>query len=137
MRKEGSELSLIGLTPLNTVLFVAEVRGTRVRFENRTGKDLPFDGSHILRDVQRAFFPWLKKPFSEGTRAGDIHGTRIWEREERGRLLERVFTPTEGGIVRVAYSWSGLGSGTGVVPRVVLEDEGRDYRLVIETVPEG
>lgn len=103
LEKTGNELRLVGITPLGTVTFLAEARDTTVRFENRTGRALPFDGSHILLDVQRVFFPWLDGPFVNGHREGIRDALAIRERAVDGQLVERSFSDAEGPVATVRY----------------------------------
>lgn len=129
--KRGDTLRLVGLTPLGTVMFVAEAEGTAVRFENRTGEPLPFDGSHILLDVQRVFFPWLEGDIEDGVREGRRGEEQIRERWEGGRLLERVFERGSEEAVRVRYLEPGPRGQP--APRIELENPRYHYRLSIET----
>ena len=137
LQKKGDRLSLVGLTPLNTVTFLVEQRGQDVRFDNRTGQALPFDGRHILQDVQRVFFPWLTGPVADGHRAGAVLDEQVSERWERGRLVERTFAQTGRPSVRVTFSGAVSGPSEHAPPaRAVLENQRYGYRLVIETAPQ-
>ena len=128
LENTGDALRLVGLTPLNTVLFVVELAGGEVTFENRTGEALPFDPSYILRDVQRAFFPWLEGgEGQDGARRGRVAGVKVLERYEGGRLIERVFFRPGAPPVRARY-----GRDTSS-PVVRLVDPELDYRLEIRT----
>ena len=131
LHKQGDRLSLVGLTPLNTVTFVVQQVGLEVSFDNRTGEPLPFDGRHILQDVQRVYFPWLEGPATAGIREGEAHGERVTERLEGVQVVERTFQRVDRPPVRVVYE--GL-RGPGQPPaRVILKNERYDYRLIIET----
>lgn len=127
LEKSGAELRLVGVTPIGTVTFVAEAIGTEVRFENRTGEALPFDGSHILRDVQRVFFPWLHGPFVEGHRAGAHGGLTVKERREEGVLVERTFHDAEGLVATVRFQ------SPGEPPAKAQLESRLGYRLTLET----
>lgn len=133
LEKRGNLLRLVGLTPMKTVLFVVEARGAEVRFENRTGEPLPFGGSHILRDVQRAFFPWIHTPYEQGRRTRALGRTRVTERARNGRLVERTFETAGEGVVQVLYEGTPDPPG-GPPPRVTLFDLERGYRLEIATL---
>lgn len=130
LAKEGEVLKLLGITPLGTVLFQAEAVGTEVSFDNHTGQSLPFDGTHILRDVQRAFFPWVEGPFDEaGVRSARWGDTLVTERQGDGFVAERVFeSPDERMVVRFDAP-----VGEGPSPRVVLDNVRTGYRLEVET----
>lgn len=130
LEKGPDRLVLVGLTPLQTVLFVAEQRSDgSVRFENRTGRDIPFDPGYILRDIQRAYYPWIEGPHRDGRRVGEVGGVRVEERYEGERLRERRFGPVENPVV-VEYE------GADFPPRRVrIVDPNRGYVLTIRTEP--
>ncbi len=122
LEKRGDALRLVGLSPLGTVLFVAEAVGREVRFDNRTGEPLPFDGGPILRDVTRAHFDWLDGPVEGGARAGEGFGELVEERFQGGALVERRFLRSG---VTVAYR-------PGVA---LLSDPALGYELEIRRLP--
>lgn len=133
LEKQGNVLSLVGLTPVQTILFVARAVGTSVEFENRTGQWLPFGGSHILRDVQRAYYPWLSGSCDEGRRSRSFGEGSVEELCRSGRVVERVFEQAGKPAVRVAYR--DRARFTDGPPGVVtLVDEQNEYRLEIETL---
>lgn len=133
LEKKGDRLALLGLTPINTVTFLAELVGDKVRFDNRTGRELPFDARPILLDVQRVYFPWLDGPAAEGAREGQVGAERVTERLEDGRIAKRTFALADGPSVQVdfeppaAVARPSKGTVTLVNPRY-------GYRLVIETM---
>ncbi|MEO1230879.1 MAG: DUF3261 domain-containing protein [Myxococcota bacterium] len=129
LEKVGDRLRLVGLTPVGTVIFVAEAEGSEVRFENRTGEALPFDGEHILLDVQRVFFPWLEGPFADGQRSGEVDGIEVRERVEDGGLVERIFSDADGTLALVRFLEPGSPP-----PRSVLIGRRFGYQLDIETL---
>jgi hypothetical protein len=145
LQRRPGELSLIGLGPMNLVGFrVAllasdEKRGgpERVDFENRSGMALPFAPTHMLADVQRAFYPWLLGV--PDCRACERSGWRgpvgIWEKVGKHHLVERRFAIRDAldqGSVVVRYSnWQDEPS----VPRhVELVNGWLGYRITIETL---
>ena len=135
LQKKGAVLSLVGLTPINTVTFLVRQEGTNVTFDNRTGQSLPFDGRHILQDVQRVFFPWLTEDVVDGTRTGVVLGETVTERLRSGRVVERVFDRDGLPSVRVALNPADR-PGSGPAPTAVLTNDRYGYRLVIATSPE-
>lgn len=129
LEKSADTLSLVGLTPINTVMFVIEQNGTEATLDNRTGEALPFDATYVLRDVQRVFFPWL-----DGVRAGEVDGVAVTEEiRSDGRVVSRTFRmPGEGAVV---VTFDGLRAPGEPPERAVLEDARYGYRLEIETAP--
>ena len=132
LQKIGDSLKLVGLTPLGHVTFVAEALGTQVRFENRTGEPLPFDGSYILLDVERAFFPWLTGPARNGWRTGRWGEEVVRERLVDGEVVERRFETQGSTHARVSFLEAGQGEAP--PPRVVLENLRFGYKLDIQTI---
>lgn len=131
LQKRGDRLSLVGLTPINTVTFVVEQAGLDVTFDNRTGEPLPFDGRHIMQDFQRVYFPWLNGESADGTRKGVVLGEQVSEQVADGQVVVRRFDRPQRQPVTVRFE--GL-RGVGRPPqRVVLENQRYGYRLVIET----
>lgn len=131
LEKKGPQLSLVGLTPINTVTFVVEQRGLDVRFDNRTGRDLPFDGRHILQDVQRVFFPWLLGAEHAGVREGQVLGEYVTEQVRAGSVVQRRFDRP--GMKSVVVTLDGVRDGVDPPARAVLDNERYGYRLIIET----
>ena len=131
LQKQGDRLSLVGLTPLNTVTFVVQQNGLEVTFDNRTDEALPFDGRHILQDVQRVYFPWLDGPTTSGIRVGEKLGEQVTERLDGQQVVERTFERAGRPPVRVIFE--GLRGPERPPSRAVLENRRYDYRLIIET----
>lgn len=131
LEKAGEKMTLLGLTPLGTVTFVAEAQGKKVRFENRTGEKLPFDGSYILRDVQRVFFPWLSGPVRNGWRTGRFGEEVVRERLVNGQIVERRFERR--GELQAKINFLKPVAAHLPSPNVTLENKRFGYRLHIET----
>lgn len=137
LEKKGSRLSLVGLTPIQTVLFVVVLEGETVSFENRTGEALPFPPAYILLDIQRVFYPWVRPadPSPSGTFEADFGEERVIETWSEGRLRERRFERADTpGHIRVRFEESG-GAADAPPARVVLENDRQHYVLTIETAP--
>ena len=132
LQKRGETMSLVGLTPINTVTFIVEQRDMAVTFDNRTGQTLPFDGRYILQDVQRVYFPWLVGPTEDGVRSGAMLGESVSERLVAGRVVERRFE--RDGFPPVIVTLEG-GSAGNPPERAVLDNPRYRYRLSIETQP--
>ncbi|MFO0690673.1 MAG: DUF3261 domain-containing protein [Myxococcota bacterium] len=150
LQRRPGELALIGLGPMNLVGFrlalvavgeaVAGEGGSRIEFENRSGRPLPFAPAHILADVQRVFYRWLPEAAISDCpgvceRSGRVGAVAVWERHAAGRLLERRFVIAdrlEAGEVRIRYAdWQGEPA---LPRRVELENGWFGYRLAIETL---
>ncbi len=140
LQKRPGELAIVGLGPMATVAFSLKLTPRGVEFDNRTGREVPFEPEHILADIQRVFYPWLPSGASceACAREGDAAGFHVRERFEGGRLVERRFTrldaPERGEIV---VTYEGWGASERAPARVVLRNALHGYELVIDTVDEG
>lgn len=145
LQRRPGELSLVGLGPMNLVGFrlslLAAGPGSggpdALEFENRSGRALPFSPAHILADVQRVFYPWLRElpDCRSCERSGRRESVVVWEKLADDRLVERRFeipAAREAGDVRIRYAdWQ----GDPAVPRqVVVENGWFGYRITIETL---
>ncbi len=61
LQKRRDSLLLLGLGPMNTVGFKLTLDDHGVRFDNSSGREMPFQPERILADVQRVFYPWIKE----------------------------------------------------------------------------
>lgn len=131
------QLTLMGLGPMGRPGFIATLTAAGVRFENRSGRSLPFAPEHLLADVQKVFYPWLP-PVSAGftgTRAGEHESLSIREAYSEGRLVTRSFRRSdaiERGELQVQYE--GWLPGLTAPQRATLENAWFGYELTIVTV---
>jgi hypothetical protein len=136
LQKRGAQLLLLGLGPMDRVGFRLVLEDGRVEFENRTGRELPFDPDRILLDVQRVFYPWLERDAGCGScdRHGSRDGIEITERIEAGRLEERRFrVPDRVDVADVVVRYEDW-MEDGLAPRrAVLANGWRGYALRVET----
>jgi hypothetical protein len=136
LQKRGSELTLLGLSPMGLPGFVITLREDgSIEVHNRMGRPLPFEPAYVLADVQRVYFPWLSQVAAnfEGEREGEHAGLRVRERYHAGQLVTREFRRKAGedAVVRVTYSGF---PPHGDAPReVALDNQWHRYRLLIET----
>ncbi len=145
LQRRPGELSLVGLGPMNLVGFRLTLRASaesqggleQVDFENRSGRALPFTPTHMLADVQRAYYPWL--PGVPDCRACERSGwwgsVAIWEKVGERHLEQRRFAIRDAldqGSVVIRYSdWQ----GEPAVPRQIEIANGwLGYRITIETL---
>lgn len=141
LQKRAGELILVGLSPLGLPGFVLHLRADRsIDVENHTGKDLPFEPSYVLADVERVFFPWLPQDPSprDGERHGVVAGMQVSERIAGGRLAERRFervTPQGTESVRIEYS--GWREGQDAPQHAALSNAALRYGLTIETIEQA
>jgi hypothetical protein len=154
LQKRGSTLTLLGLGPMNRVGFVLTLADQHVTFENRSGREMPFQPARILADVQRVFYPWLAEDSAclacrrQGIRMGlDVEeqiGARFLE-ERRFGLVDHP----DGGEVVIRYdAWeelSAVDDPKGSTPqpnpdailvpkRVVVTNGWFGYELIVETM---
>lgn len=136
LQRTEDKLLLVGFGPMQRVGFELWLEDGGVRFENRTGREMPFRPEDIIADVQRVFYPWLA---SETTcQTCERKGARLdLEFEERFRddlLAERVFwlrNRRELGATRLAYSGERL---FGVIPKQCeVTNEWFGYTLSIDS----
>ena len=145
MQKRGAELLVVGLGPMNAVGFTIKLDDHGVSFENRVGRELPFEAERILADIQRVFYPWIASDTEcrDCVRQGRRGRITITERVGSEFLEERLFEFDEGidqsdgpgrstrGVVSISYQdWIG---GTSIPGRAILQNEALGYRLTIET----
>jgi hypothetical protein len=141
LQKRSGELILVGLSPLGMPGFVLRLREDRsIDVENHTGKDLPFEPSYVLADVERVFFPWLPEDaaHADGERHGLVAGTQVSERFVAGRLAARSFERvTAGGSESVRIEYSGWREGQDAPARAALTNSALRYGLTIETIEQA
>jgi hypothetical protein len=135
LSKADAELLLLGLSPMGQPGFILRLEDGEIEFENKATRELPFPPRYIVLDVQRVFFPWLDgDPPRDGDRGGEVHGERVTERWEGGRLVQRRFERADGqppGEIRVDYS--GWEDGADAPRRAVLANGWFGYTLTIDT----
>ncbi len=137
LQKQGSTLTLLGLTPFGTRAFAVIQEGRALRVEAPPGAPLPFPPELMLVDVHRALFVGV----GEGALADGVHRRRLGGGEvvvetwSKGKLLRRVFEKRRGrprGPITIEY---GEGLSEGAPPREIAIDNARlGYRVTIETV---
>jgi hypothetical protein len=136
LSKEGSNLLLMGLGPMDTPGFILRVNEMgELSVENNTGQPMPFDAKFVLLDVQRAFYPWFDTAIASGTRTTTRNGETITETWNDGHLTQREFVRVDGqpqGVIKVAYE--GWSASARAPRRATLENGWHGYTLVIETL---
>ncbi|MDX2054834.1 MAG: DUF3261 domain-containing protein [Polyangiaceae bacterium] len=92
LQKEGSILTLVGLTPFGSRAFVIRQVGVAVSVIEGRRADLPFEASYILLDVNRCFFLGLtSKTLADGWTQQEVNGEVIRDFWQGGQLKERIF----------------------------------------------
>lgn len=142
IQRQGGSLLLLGLGPMGRVGFTLSLVKGKISFENRTGRNLPFDPERMLADVQRVYYPWLDATPECGdcVRTGRRGGFAIEEHHEQGRITRRRFVPLaksamgagEAGGIEVLYS--GEPAFGGVLRDARLLHEGFGYEIELETL---
>lgn len=136
LSKEGPNLLLIGLGPMDTPGFVLRVNGDgELSVENNTGQEMPFDAKFVLLDVQRAFYPWFASPLDSGARTTTRDGETITETWSGGHLVSREFRRVDArppGVIQVSYD--GWSADARAPKRATLRNGWHGYTLVIETL---
>jgi hypothetical protein len=136
LQRRGDSLLLLGFGPMKQVGFELLLEDGRVRFENRTGRKVPFRPEDILADVQRVFYPWIESggDCTECERRGRRLALDVEERIGKALLEERRFRfheRPELGVVLIRYSGDRL---FGVVPTECdVSNEWFGYRLEIRS----
>ncbi len=136
LQKRMGELTLVGLGPMGTVGFAVTLTDAGITLRNDSGRDVPFEPSYILADVQRVFYPWLDGAApDDGSRDGIHDDLAVTERYAGGRLVERRFTriaePERGDVVITYEGWT---AENPIAPaRVVLVNGWYGYTLEIDT----
>jgi hypothetical protein len=126
------ELHIVLLTPFGTAGTEIQQVGWDVVVRARHAGPLPFAPERILLDVQRTYLPAPADPPRDGARERRVHGQRIEERWEDGRLVERVFHPMREGDDRVRIRYrEGAGADA---PSATLESERFHYALDVTTL---
>ncbi len=136
VQKQGDSLLLLGLGPMNAVGFTLSLEGEALKFENRSGRELPFEPVRILADVQRAFYPWIepRPACSKCEHRTTRDGIVIVERFKEKGLDQRAFA-IEGQpeIGEVVIQYAGWFDGFPIARHVVLVNNWFGYELIIET----
>ncbi len=136
LTKDGQDLMLLGLGPLDTPGFILTLdENGNVEMENRTGRPIPFEARYVLLDVQRTFYPWFSSPHDDGTRQRVFDGERITEQWKQGRLQRRTFTRVDGqppGQITVTYE--GWTANNRAPARARLDNGWFGYVLEISTI---
>jgi hypothetical protein len=140
LQKREDELLLVGLGPMNAVGFTLTLDERGVQFENRSGREMPFEPERILADVQRVFYPWIEADgrCTECERHATRVGLEVSERVGQQYLEERRFEDSSGArsgeIVIRFEDWIEDGIENGSIPgRAVLSNGWYGYELIVET----
>ncbi len=136
LQYDGSELLLLGLTPMGTKAFVVRQRGTVATAESFVDRPLPAPPEAILLDVHWSYFLAADTPRGDGWHRRALPGLRLRERWQGGRVRERIVAPRGGAPVRIAYA-DGLDDGRFPARVVVVHEDPRgerDLRLEITTL---
>jgi hypothetical protein len=136
-QKRGDELLLLGLGPMNSVGFTLTLDGEGVRFENRSGRELPFEPERILADVQRVFYPWMADEKSctnceQYIVRGDLE---VSEKIGPERILERRFVDLSGRRDKeILVRFEDWLEGETIPSRAILRNGWYGYELTVETL---
>ena len=136
LQKKGDDLTLIGLSPFRTRLFVLEQHGLEIKFTSYLPQEMPFPPRYILYDVDRVYFAGLPgAPLADGEHEAEIAGEHVHESWEKGKLLARDFSrPELEGRIVITYH-PGMDPGISP-PRIEIENGWVGYHLTITTVSE-
>jgi Protein of unknown function (DUF3261) len=136
LSKDGSDLLLVGLGPMDTPGFILRVNDKgELSVENNTGQPMPFDAKFVLLDVQRAFYPWFTTQATSGVRTTTRDEETVAETWRDGLLTERDFVRVDGkpqGVIEISYE--GWTQGERAPKRITLKNGWHGYTLVIETL---
>jgi hypothetical protein len=127
LQYDGSELLLLGLTPMGTKAFVVRQRGTVATSESFVDRPLPAPPEAILLDVHWSYFLAADTPRKDGWHRRTLHGLRLRERWQGGRVHERIVAPRGGVPVRIAYA-DGLVEGRFPAGVIVVHEDPRGRR---------
>lgn len=136
LQGRGGTMQLVGLGPMSQVAFVITHTADGVAYENRSGREFPFEPEYMIADVQRVSFPWgpAPEPGFSGRRRLEVLDVSVEETWDGGHLAERRFArldAPERGEVVVSYSgWAGGDTAS----TAVLESGWYGYRLTVRTV---
>jgi len=135
VQKQGDVLLVLTLTPYGSRAFLVEQTGLDVRVEKFVPRDLPFDPSFILLDVQRTFMMGLPDgPLDDGWHKARMGDELVRERWLGGKLHERRYARRDRkpkGDVVVAYE-GGYVPGERP-PNITLTNEWFGYTLTLQT----
>jgi hypothetical protein len=137
VQKQGSTLTVLGLSPIGAIGFVMLLRGTDIELQNQSGQELPFPPRFIVLDVQRTFYPWLEPAIGpDGGRTGVVGDERVQELWRDGRLLQRRFSRLDGepeGSITITYDWRDAEPQRLAPLHTVLDNGWFHYRLTVDT----
>ena len=135
LQKTKGELKLIGLGPMQSVVFEVRYTGRRVTLDNRSGRAFPFPPKFIVADIQRAFYPWLGPLPSCAIceRSAQVLGWRVAERIASGQVRERRFhAPASRSDEDVVILYRYRSAASRVPSRAALKNPRYGYHLIIE-----
>jgi len=129
-------LTVVGLTPVGTLLFSIRQEGDRIETRSASGFQWPFPLELLLLDVHRAFlYPVAAPPPADGLHVQDFRGLSVRELWRSGRLLERDVPASlahEEGTIHLVYE-DGLVPGS-LPMRTQLRNDAAGYSLLIESL---
>jgi hypothetical protein len=97
VEKRGSDLVLVGLSPLGVVLFSVRQTGTDTEVEALPAALLEIPPENVLRDVHRVYFLSASAPLPANGESDIVRdGTRIREQWRDGVLRSRRFERVKG-----------------------------------------
>jgi hypothetical protein len=136
IQKNCDSLDVVGLGPFNTRIFSLRQVAREVAFEPENLEDWPFPPLRILLDIHRIYlYPLPNSPLPDGVYETEVADMLVSEYWKSGRLRQRILSnPTGQQPERIRIDYVGGLVRNGAPPPVVLEDEGRQYRLELETV---
>ncbi|MFT7465545.1 MAG: hypothetical protein ACI9EF_003914 [Pseudohongiellaceae bacterium] len=155
VQKQGSLLTMVGLSPFGSVGFAILLENGQVELRHESGEELPFPPRFVLLDFQRVFYPWVAEAgeaLPDGEHRAVVGGEEVHEEWLGGRLIERRFRRLDDqppGELLVHYTWessapgaagasaSAPGSALGSAPsRAVLDNTWFRYKLTVDTLQE-
>lgn len=148
LQRAGDGLTVLGLGPGGSVGFSVVLRGGVIEVVDNMPDGMPFEARFILLDVQRAFYPWLRRstpstaPLAAAHATAEnaealVDGEHVRETYADGRVVRRTFERLDGqpaGVIEVVYEWDD--ELTTLPRRAVLKNGWFGYSLTIETQDE-
>lgn len=137
VQKKNDELTILGLAPAGGSLFSLVLKGSRLTFDSRLERALPFPPCRIVEEFQRAYFPLLAGEAEDrldGAYVGSSAGEAAVEVWHQGRLRQRKFwrrgESADAGVI-VDYSGSDTASE---FPRVAtIRNRRFGYQITLST----
>ena len=135
LQKQGSVLTVVGLTPLGTRAFVAVQNRTHVKVTEGDESRLPFPPRFVFLDINRCFFIGPAQAQADGWHEYEAAGERVKDLWKAGLLMQRTLNRAgDANAKQIIINYEGGQRPGGSPGDVHLNNLRFGYRLKIHTL---